>query len=326
MKYCSFIYIFLTKTFSVAFSDDIKPTLGIIGGVSAEFKDAALSYVKLYVINEGTISFCGGTLIQHDKILTAAHCVDRAIKITCCVGSVNCSVNAIGDTCVTIDAETSVFLHVDYLRSLSVGHIFGDIAIIQLKTPITHPNIRILPVCRRKFCGESLARYHYLVGKAFGCGRTRSNGRLAPVLQETDLATVEIDNGMEAFGHSMRYYQEDYKLIYTTFTTPKLGRTCKGDSGGMLSFYNKEYGMYEICGITSFSGPNCPANVPTAFTAVEAYYDFVMGTKNRIPLNAAKVELKKFNQAVIEEIKNKSSLIPIHDKNVIAEVENLSQE
>lgn len=171
------LIVIVSVTFTTGEDGDFKSRLGIISGRNATYESYTMSYVKLFAENANSIALCGGTLIAHDKILTAAHCVDRAIRVTCCMGSLSCARFAPGDTCVTINANESAFIHKGYLDALKSSHIWSDVAVIQLTTPVTDPRVRLMPMCKRKTCNQGLERFYHLNGHSVGCGRTSTTGK-----------------------------------------------------------------------------------------------------------------------------------------------------
>lgn len=158
-------------------SEREKPRLGIIGGENATYEGYKRAFVKVYSDNVKFLNLCGGTFISHTRIITAAHCVDKARSITCCFGSAQCGLHAPGDTCIQVDPNKSVFIHRGYMEAVQDGHLYKDLAAIELDSPVTDPRIKPLPVCRRKKCNDGIERYNLLVAESCGCGRTNTTGK-----------------------------------------------------------------------------------------------------------------------------------------------------
>ena len=80
---------------------------------------------KLYLFDKnGAANGCGGSILTENVIITAAHCVLDASKITVLVGHPNITSDEIFATSVK-----SVIIHPDYNRD---GKGFYDLALLQL--------------------------------------------------------------------------------------------------------------------------------------------------------------------------------------------------
>ena len=53
------------------------------------------------------------------------------------------------------------------------------------------------------------------------------------------------------------------------------GRTCYGDSGSFLGVADPSTGAYTVHGITSYGGGGCPDDLPSGFTEVCAFAEWI---------------------------------------------------
>lgn len=135
------------------------------------------------------------------------------------------------------------------------------------------------------------------------------------MVQEATMATVPIDKGMAAYGDFFLPVQEKYHIIYAQPLPGTEQRICMGDSGGMYVLWNSDTEAYEVCGVVSFSGHNCPVSAPSAYTAVEDYYASVVSLKDMITVKEFREFSSNISTASIEYTRSLTKLIelPIDD-------------
>ncbi|HXG79449.1 MAG TPA: serine protease, partial [Methyloceanibacter sp.] len=98
----------------------------IVGGKPAEDGDFPYQ-VRIYSVGNDDIGFCGGSVIDKEWVLTAAHCVMDVNEVMVGYGSID-------RTQTTKIPSAKVIMHPDYLQGKAT-----DVALIKLKAPIDDP-------------------------------------------------------------------------------------------------------------------------------------------------------------------------------------------
>lgn len=108
-----------------------KLEFGITYGHSASIEDYPC-YCRIWMQrSNGATFFCGGTLIQPNQILTAAHCFIDAVKIYACCGSDSCQ--NIEGRCYHPEGTEGVYVHKGFVTAVTNGALYDDIAYIRTK-------------------------------------------------------------------------------------------------------------------------------------------------------------------------------------------------
>ncbi|MER5492287.1 trypsin-like serine protease [Streptomyces sp. NPDC002454] len=235
----------------------------IVGG-SATTIGSAPWMVQLWYYDEnaGKGSFCGGSLVAPNKVLTAAHCVqglDWRRWGLAQAGATNLGDQAAG----TIARVHRVWKHPKYDHS----KLRNDVAVLTLDRTFKQ---KPLPLAQT---GDSALYARGTVGTAYGWGLTsgRTNAQLAPKLRKVSLPMVAdgtCDSAMR------RVIGRDYFVAGEMLCAgkPATGRDtgtnspCHGDSGGPLVVRGK------IVGIVSWGVERCIAKgAYPVFTKVRTY-------------------------------------------------------
>ena len=205
----------------------------IVGGVESKKGDWGWQVAINY--NGGFT--CGGSLINSEWIVTAAHCVFT--RTTPSLYSVDIGLHdRLAPEVVAVNRRVStIVIHPSYNPTFWRN----DIALMKLISPITYSNF-ILPVC---IPSESAS----MVGKvaiATGWGTLRAGGAVSRYLMEvampflTDLRCVQ------------KYPDVDVTNAVCAGEVGENKDTCQGDSGGPLVVQNPVDGKWYLGGITSW--------------------------------------------------------------------------
>ncbi|XP_075905044.1 elastase-1-like isoform X2 [Nelusetta ayraudi] len=228
----------------------------VVGGTEAKPN----SWPWQVSLQAGRRHFCGGTLIQSNWVMTAAHCVDSPGTFRVVAGEHDLQTQSGREQIMPV---ARVYVHAQWNRkSLSSGY---DIALLRLSGNVKlnryvalgalPPSGQVLPNNNRCYIT--------------GWGRTATGGRLSVRLKQALLPVVDYRTCSSADWWG--------STVNNNMVCAGGGALsgCHGDSGGPLNC--KVGGKYFVHGVASFvSGRGC--NIPkrpTVFTRVSAYISWM---------------------------------------------------
>ncbi|XP_059259130.1 chymotrypsin-like elastase family member 1 isoform X2 [Mustela nigripes] len=233
----------------------------VVGGTEAR-RNSWPSQISLQYLSGGRwYHTCGGTLIKQNWVMTAAHCVDRAMTFRVVAGEHNLNQNDGTEQPVSVQ---KIVVHPSWnSNNVAAGY---DIALLRLAQKVTlnsYVQLGVLPPEGTVLANNSPC---YITG----WGRTKTNGQLAQSLQQAYLPTVDY-----ATCSSTSYWGSTVKKTMVCAGGDGVRSGCQGDSGGPL--HCSVNGKYTVHGVTSFvSSLGCNVSrKPTVFTRVSAYISWM---------------------------------------------------
>ncbi|XP_068622679.1 serine protease snake-like [Battus philenor] len=255
----------------------------IIGGTDAvQGQFPHMGAVGWKGVNDSWVFKCGASLVTERFMITAAHCsrvkrgdikiVDPVPKMVR-VGVTNISFKDM-EYKPPQDSFIKRFIVHPYYRP---PRKYYDIAVIELETPI------MFTMMSHPACIWS-NQMHEVQGKAIltGWGVTATDGTDAhPILQFAEVDVVDVNSCDRMLQSSRNRLWRG--LVYHQMCAGHLDGgvdSCQGDSGGPLQMHIKipgftDWKMQYLLGITSFGYGCGRANMPSVYTKVSTFADWI---------------------------------------------------
>nr|XP_005022007.2 coagulation factor X [Anas platyrhynchos] len=209
----------------------------IVGGDECHLGECPWQAV---LINENGEEFCGGTILNENFILTAAHCMNQSKEIKVVVGEVDREKEEQSETTHTVER---ILVHSKYIAET----YDNDIALIKLKEPIVRSKY-IIPAClpEADFANEVLMNQRS--GMVSGFGREFEGGRLSKKLKVLEVPYVDRNTCKQSTNFAITE-----NMFCAGYDTEQKD-ACQGDSGGPHVTRYKD--TYFVTGIVSW-GEGC---------------------------------------------------------------------
>ncbi|EDV96771.1 GH16448 [Drosophila grimshawi] len=219
----------------------------ITNGVNA-YEGQAPWTVGLSINVPGGTTFCGGSIIGHNWVLTAEHCTGSAESITVHFGATW--------------RTNSVFTHW-VTRNDIINHEAADISLIRI------PHVDFWHQVNKVELPSFNERYNDYNGYwtfACGWGKFHDNSGLPDWMQCVDLQVMHNSECAQTYGWGT---VGDHILCVRT---PEGKSTCSGDSGGPLVIHEGK----KLVGVTNWvSSAGCQSGHPSGFQRVTYHLDWI---------------------------------------------------
>ncbi|XP_049961090.1 serine protease snake-like [Schistocerca serialis cubense] len=205
---------------------------------------------------------CAGSLISDQYVLTAAHCCnnrDRPAPVRVQLGTANLSSSRAGSSRYGI---SDIVIHADYSRS----SYRADIALLRLDRRVSFSRT-VSPACLYTRGGDPPAALIVT-----GWGATNPLGtKQSRVLQEGTVRSLPFSRCQQ---YRQRFPEGLDSSVICAGDPQGVVAICDGDSGGPLLAKEDTF-TYSIVGITSIGPSPCGGNIPSLYTRVSSYIDWI---------------------------------------------------
>lgn len=250
----------------------------IVGGEIASNRDWPWQ-VGLQAEDDDFI-FCGGSLIDREWVITAAHCIYRnnPSRQRCVAPNPGLRV-ILGEFDVdNIEGHevqktiSDVCMHPSYDHSI----YNNDIALLRLSTPLPGYNETMSPVCLPT---ENTSFRPGTNCSVTGWGKTHQHGSVSNKLRVAYVPIIDHATCKD------QYYQRTGDIVTDRMICAgyQAGQvdSCKGDSGG--PFVCKEKGHYILVGATSWGVGCAQAGQPGVYTDIKDFLSWIQSVINPDP-------------------------------------------
>ncbi|XP_054205941.1 plasma kallikrein isoform X5 [Homo sapiens] len=237
-----------------------KTSTRIVGGTNSSWGEWPWQ-VSLQVKLTAQRHLCGGSLIGHQWVLTAAHCFDGLPLQD--VWRIYSGILNLSD--ITKDTPFSQIKEIIIHQNYKVSEGNHDIALIKLQAPLNYTEFQ-KPICLPSKGDTSTIYTNCWVT---GWGFSKEKGEIQNILQKVNIPLVTNEECQKRY--------QDYKITQRMVCAgyKEGGKdACKGDSGGPLVC--KHNGMWRLVGITSWGEGCARREQPGVYTKVAEYMDWIL--------------------------------------------------
>ncbi len=244
--------------FSVVPDLDDDPILpNIVGGEEVSPKYAYPWQVQIGIqVGVGDYSYCGGSLLSHDWVITAAHCVFDVDKSKVSIWAGKHYLPTQNEDSQQYSKAERIIIHPQYDSIQDMN----DIALIKLASPFVYTD----EVHRIALAKPTSGHFTNRTATVTGWGLTGDGYNLSSVLKE--LSTTVIANSV-----CDNYWSVQSNQICTLTVGEQ---AYYGDSGGPLFLW--EDGEPILVGVVSYWSGTVSENAPVVYSRISSFYDWII--------------------------------------------------
>jgi len=245
--------------------------LRIVNGMNAYYGQFPWQIsLQFKITSNRKMHVCGGSIIDDQWILTASHCFLNSkdpAKYVVRIGTFNQTAGSAEPEAVEHDLD-KIIQHEGFKLILKIRN---DIALIKLSKPINFDNEYVNTVCMPTDSKFNNVDGSELVVSGWGDTLPGSQTNVPDLLQWTKLTAVNDDVCAKEIGNLAGGLDAEQMVCAEKDDTSP----CQGDSGGPLVINEAEKSRQVQIGVVSFGDANCDNAIPTVFTRVTNYLDWI---------------------------------------------------